>query len=238
MTDLPIAYWLNQSMADLPKNNDWLSPGERNFLNKMRFPKRRADWTLGRWTAKCALSAYFRNSGSDIQQLSDIEIRAADDGAPEAFLSNKPAQLSISISHSNGVGFCVVSPSNVAAGCDLEKIESRSKNFISDYFTSEESRLVFDSSAQDQPMIATLIWSAKESAMKALRLGLRLDTRSVEVSLGKSEDRENWTPLSVLSKKTGQMFNGWWRCFEDYVQTVVAAPSKVNLVRLTISPGR
>ena len=51
-------HWLEQTEADLPAANDWLSAGERLRLDGMRFAKRHADWRLGRWTAKRALAAY------------------------------------------------------------------------------------------------------------------------------------------------------------------------------------
>ena len=51
-------YWLEQSDGDVPVGDGWLSAGERATLDRLRIPKRRADWRLGRWTAKCAAAAY------------------------------------------------------------------------------------------------------------------------------------------------------------------------------------
>ena len=66
-------------------------------------------------------------------------------------------------------------------GCDLEMIEPRSDAFVADYFTVEEQALVARASAADRSRLLALLWSAKESALKALRAGLRLDTRCVIV---------------------------------------------------------
>ena len=52
-------YWLEQTYADVPAENDWLSANEAVRLNTMRFARRRSDWRLGRWTAKNALALYF-----------------------------------------------------------------------------------------------------------------------------------------------------------------------------------
>src|SRR5271165_7148727 len=94
-------YWLEQTEADVPASLVWLSASESACLNAMRFPKRRADWRLGRWTAKRALSGYLNIAG-DHQSLSDIEIRPAASGAPEVFIAGQPAAASISLSHRNG----------------------------------------------------------------------------------------------------------------------------------------
>ena len=127
-------YWLEQTEADVLAGDDWLSPGETRRLAEMRFPKRRADWRLGRWTAKCAVCACLDRTGS----LGDIEIRAAPSGAPEVFYANRPVDVEISISHRAGVACCVVARKIAAIGCDLELIEPRSSAFIADYFTVDE----------------------------------------------------------------------------------------------------
>ena len=94
-------YWLEQSEADLPMADDWLSSSEADRLSKLRFAKRRSDWKLGRWTAKNALALYFLylKLPVDPQVLASIEIRPAPSGAPEAFFQNKPAAATISLSH-------------------------------------------------------------------------------------------------------------------------------------------
>ena len=66
-------------------------------------------------------------------------------------------------------------------GCDLEVIEPHSDAFITDFFTAEEQALITKASAEDRFLVATLLWSAKESALKALHAGLRLGTLSVAV---------------------------------------------------------
>src|SRR5262245_56938844 len=95
-------YWLRQAIADVPADDDWLTAIERQRLAGLRFAKRRADWRLGRWTAKRALTLC---CASDPLEL---EIRAAPDGAPEVLYDNRPAEVTISLSHSNGTALSVV----------------------------------------------------------------------------------------------------------------------------------
>ena len=235
-------YWLEQTEADVPANNDWLSESEAARLNSLRFEKRRRDWRLGRWTAKLAMAAY-RNLPGNSQTLRDAEIRPAASGAPEVFFADQPAAVTISLSHRDGIAICAVAPSNVALGCDIEIIEPRSAGFIADYFTTEEKEFVARACVNDRSRLLALLWSGKESALKALREGLRLDTRSVAVSLDDAERRSaedgrrgvagsalthsheanRWLPLHVHCT-TDQIFHGWWQNTENLVRTLVAAP--------------
>ena len=173
-------YWLEQTASEVPEHTDWLNATDAAYMNGLRFAKRRTDWLLGRWTAKQAVAACL-HLPTDHETLADIEIRPEPSGAPEAFLSGSPAGVSISLSHSSGVAACTVAESGAVLGCDLEKIEPRSDDFIRDYFTVEELAQVAQAEAGARDWLVTLFWSAKESALKALRTGLRLDTRSLTV---------------------------------------------------------
>ena len=73
--------------------------------------------------------------------------------------------------------------------------------FVADYFTPAEQALAHRApSERDWQRVTNLIWSAKESALKVLRTGLRRDTRSVEVTLGDG-DGDDWVPLTVEERR-------------------------------------
>ncbi len=190
----------------------------------MYFEKRRRDWKLGRWTAKQAVRCCLELSQ---RAPSAVEIIAAPDGAPEAFLDGKPAPLSISISHSARMALCVVSKMGIRLGCDLEEVRSQEAGFAADYFTSGELALVDRAGPGDRDLFVMLIWSAKESVLKALRHGLRRDTRSVEVCVPAASG-VGWRPLSALDLEASHTFHGWWRTREGLVHTIAAdVPSKL-----------
>ena len=216
--------WREQTVADLPAKDDWLCAAEADRLSNMRFPKRRADWTLGRWTAKRALSVYL-NLPADHRSLARLEIRGTPGGAPEAFLENRPAPVSISISHREGRAACAVALPRAALGCDLEIVEPRGEAFATDYFTAEEQQLLSQASPAERLRLLALLWSAKESALKALRVGLRFDTRCVVVDpfVGRASGGAEWSPL--CARHNGQAFHGWWRQTGNLVRTLVAAPA-------------
>ncbi len=218
-------YWLEQTEPDVPPNNDWLSPHEVTCLARLRFPKRRSDWRLGRWTAKQALASCL-NHPTNLLALASLEIRAASSGAPEAFLHAQPAGLAISLSHRAGTALCTVGPDSCNFGCDLELVEPRSPAFVDDYFTPNEKVLIEGTPPPDHPLLLALLWSAKESALKSKHVGLRFDTRSVSVSpvnpvLPHALGSTLWSPLCVEHSGI-QTLTGWWRLESDLVRTAVS----------------
>lgn len=234
-------YWLERTESDVPALDEWLSERERSSLRRMTFAKRKTDWRLGRWTAKQATAAHLKLP-SDAEALKGIEIIAASSGAPEVFLCGQQVGLTISLSHRAGTAMCVVTSSEIDLGCDLEVIESHSDAFLADYFTQREQALAQHLPAQERLLLVALMWSAKESALKAIRMGLGLDTRSMEVQLPDarllaepdsarqprldlvpSDRSAAWHPLEVFGET--QAFSGWWQQAGPMVRSVVSAGS-------------
>lgn len=218
-------YWLEQTAACVPHGDEWLSPAERQALGRLHVPKRRADWRLGRWTAKVAIAARLCIAPA----LSEIETRAADSGAPLAFVRGRPAGVALSLSHSGGVGFCVLGDAEAAVGCDVERIETRSPAFLADYFTRLEQAMVVGRPESRWDEWANLLWSAKESALKASGAGLREDPRAVAVLPADcGGGTGSWFGLAALDGE-GRLFHGWWRSVRGFVWTVLSNPDPVSL---------
>jgi len=232
----PTIFFLIQPQPAVPAQNHWLSPRERAVLEKLRFRKRIADWRLGRWTAKLTCARALRLDDTP-SHLHEIEILAATDGAPEAFFRGDPAPLALSLSHSHGLALCAVHAAGSAIGCDLERIEARSDAFTRDYFTGEERARIAAAEAHHRALLVTLLWSAKESALKALRLGLRLDTRRVQVQPPISlVSGGAWQPLTVSLAGTTTQFRGWWRVQGAFVHTLLAGEAAAPPLDLTNLP--
>ena len=220
-------YWLECRAAELPGELHWLTAWESDHYRQIRFPRRRSDWLLGRWTAKHAVSAY---PGFEILQLSltDIEIRSTPSGAPEVFLAGSPAAVAISLSHRNAMALSVVATPDAEIGCDVEIVEPHSTAFVADFFTPEEISVVEHSASLDaQELAVSLIWSAKESALKATRTGLQVDTRSMLVRFSPAKlHGTDWKKLQVTGVD-GRVFDGWWLRTDNLLRTFVASqPSK------------
>ena len=233
-------YWLEQSETDVAAHDDWLSPRETVRLGTMRFAKRRADWRPGRWTAKGALASQLHLM-FETEVFARLEILAGESGAPEVFVDGHASDLTTSLSHRAGRALCAVSSPSGALGCDLELVEPRSSAFVADYFSTEEQALVARACSPNRAALIALVWSAKESALKALRTGLRLDTRSVIVHLDATSlgdganlpgedstvafrqfEGRKWHPLSV-GAENGERFQGHWQRAGNFLRTIVAA---------------
>lgn len=246
-------YWLQQSEADVPAEDDWLCESEAVRLSGFHFAKRRADWRLGRWTAKCAVAASLERP-NDHPSLKLIEIIPASTGQPKVTIVGNGDAVSISISHRSGIAMCAVAVGDGKLGCDLEIVEPRSDAFIADYFTQEEQVLIARTDGERRPLLVSLLWSAKESALKALQVGLRADTRSVSVTLNDSQRQwfgatdarsteagrpselsnasgTSWRALQVHCDG-GTDFRGWWQHAGNVVQTVIAAPPAEQPIEL------
>ena len=101
--------WNLARAEDVPVDDDWLAGEERSVLAKLTIAKRRADWRLGRWVAKTLIAEVL---GTPAHR---VVIRAADDGAPEAFVDGAASGLSLSLSHRDGVAVAAITalPSSV-----------------------------------------------------------------------------------------------------------------------------
>ena len=217
-----------QDLGQLPEGLDWLTPHEQARFEEFRFEKRRRDWLLGRWAAKQALLELAELPQSDIARF---EILSESSGAPVATLDGQPFDAGLSISHSNGRAFATVSSETNDLGCDLELVEPRSATFVDTFFTEAERERVARAAAEERDLLVTMIWSAKESTLKALRTGLRVDTRSVEVLDDGDPAAHGWTPARTVAADAGE-FNCLWRLDDGFVLTIVLAPARKPLFSL------
>jgi 4'-phosphopantetheinyl transferase len=207
--------WLTRSQADVPAGDAWLGAREQRALAVLHVPKRREDWRLGRWTAKAAVAAWL-----DVG-LERIQVLAADDGAPEAWIDAARAPLSLSLSHRSGLAVAAIADAPVVVGCDLERLEPRSALFVRDWLAPSEQALA----SADRIHIPNLVWTAKEAAAKVRREGLRLDVRSAITRLHPDPAVDGWQALAVEWVREGFSTRGWWRDLDGFVLTVAAAPT-------------
>ena len=209
-----------QSEAAVPAGDAWLAPAERRRAEGLAFAARRRDYRLGRWTAKRAL-AHFLGAA----QLSEIEVRGAAKTPPTAYLRGASAPCAISLSHRDGSALAAVAPAGTRLGCDLERDEPRSDEFVSHYFAPRERAWLESLAEPLRSRAAALAWSAKESAVKALGTGLDRDPRDLEVEFVASvAPASRWRRLSVAFAEEARL-GGFWCQRGAWLLTVVADPS-------------
>ncbi len=213
-------------------------------LARLTIPKRRRDWLLGRWTAKHLLQSYLGQITHTQVPLDALAIGNDPDGAPYATTLRSRLPVSLSISHSGGYSFCAVAPffsdcalagaptEKIEIGADIERIEHRGREFVADFFTPDELNQVDHAPESFRDTLVTIIWSAKEAMLKALRLGLTVDTRCIDVeaipldtpthspvaNTGWADLRLSLAPSVDYSMADEPV--GWWRIMDGYVLTL------------------
>jgi 4'-phosphopantetheinyl transferase len=215
--------WLALGEHEMPSSDDWLTAGESARASGMPFTKRRSEYVLRRWVCKRAV-ATLAGLPDDLKSLARIEVLNRPGGAPAVVVDGEDAGLDVSLSDRAGWAVCVVGAGLGRVGCDLEVVEPRTPGFGGDFLTGAEQEYVASQPAADHDLLANLIWSAKESALKVLQTGLRRDTRSVEVVLGRLTGATGWAAFTV-STAEGGLLSGWWRHAGSFLVTVAAEAS-------------
>jgi 4'-phosphopantetheinyl transferase len=224
-------HWLSRSWQQVPDTFEWLHPSEKEVLGQFKFDKRKNDWLLGRWTAKNAVISYFKDVKNELS-FHNLEIIKASDGAPEVFYEGEPFPCIISLSHSNEMGFCTIARPQIKIGCDLEKIESRSQSFLNDYFTEKELSNITAYGKENIPLLGNLLWSAKESVMKALRVGLSIDTRQVQIECLPSNESGIWKTFDIYLPNYDVKLYGKWQLYQGFVYTIVCDHKGFELLEI------
>jgi len=83
---------------------------------------------------------------------------------------------------------------------------------------------VAEAEAEEAGLAATLVWSAKESVMKALREGLRIPPKTVEVWPERGPADGAWRLFTARGPGQDE-WRGWWRAEAGFVLCAVASPA-------------
>ena len=236
----PPSHWWAGQEDDVPAGLDWLSAREQARVDGVRFTKRRTEYLLRRWVGKRAVAAR-AGLATDRTSLAGIEVLNRMTGAPYVAIEGTEVPWEISLSDRAGCAVALVAEAGpdagVPLGVDLEVVEPRSEGFLSDFLTPVEQAWVTGPGAEDERLgrdaAANLVWSAKESALKVLRLGLRADTRWVEVAVDQHPRADGWA-RTTTTWRGGRVMPGWWRRDGAYLLTV-AGPG--DLEPPTVLPG-
>lgn len=214
--------WMARGEHEIPASMTWLTGDEAALAARLRFTKRRTEYLLRRWVCKHAV-ATATGMPRDLASLARIEVGNLPSGAPRVHVAGSRLQLDVSLSDRAGWAVCLVGEDLSRVGCDLEIVERRSPGFLADFLTVAEQEYVW--SCPEPDAAANLVWSAKESALKVLRTGLRRDTRSVEVVVGTPSgpmaEAPGWAPLEVRTAEGG-VLPGWWRRDGTFLVTVAS----------------
>ncbi len=222
-------HWWAGHEESMPQGLDWVSPRERARLDGVRFTKRRTEYLLRRWVGKRTVAAR-TGLPSDATTLARIEVLNRFTGAPYVVLDGEEAPWEISLSDRAGCAVALIGAAGPGAtgtlGVDLEVVEPRSDGFLTDFLTPAEQEWVRSRASEGDALgpdaAANLVWSAKEAALKVLRVGLRADTRTVEVTVESRARSDGWARF-IAARRDGRVLPGWWRRDGVYLLTVAAS---------------
>ena len=216
--------WVECGRTALPGHYEWLTGQERSCVRPTWRSKRLDDWLLGRWAAKRAIASVLLRD-CEGPALRSIAVLPGASGAPYALVDGIRVPLSVSITHRDDHAVAAVLPHGGTVGCDLEKAEPRSPQFAQQFFTQDELDRIalMCRSCPASPHLEALFWSAKESVLKVLEVGLRADTRSIAIGLDEIDlFRQGWHTFSA-AVLDGQKFTGWWQRSSGRFLTIAAS---------------
>lgn len=244
----PLRWWAG-SDVDVPPGTGWMSASEQARLATMRFTKRRSEYRLRRWVGKRAVLAWQPAGTGSVPtdaDLAAVEVLNRPSGAPHVVVGGEPAAVDISLTDRAGCAVAVLAPTGVhlggGIGVDVEVVEPRSDGFVADFLTPAEQRWVH-AWPLGRDVGANLLWSAKESALKVLGVGLMADTRRVDVRVDDGPLEAGWAPLEarvadgwapVPERVPGATFGGWWRRDGVWLLTVT---TRRPVPRPVVLPG-
>ncbi|MEW6442981.1 MAG: SDR family NAD(P)-dependent oxidoreductase [bacterium] len=160
-----------------------LHPAELEVFRKWKHPTRAWAWLGGRAAAKKALHRFLRERRGEDLPLREILIWNDEAGKP--FCNVAGVHLSIAHKETMALGAVADEEEFDGIGVDLEAVASLDPATVEQFFTAGEQQLAMEMirrSGRDGMACFSHLWSLKEAALKTLGLGLRVDTRQVEVT--------------------------------------------------------
>jgi len=198
------------------ERKEFLHHSELEFFDQIKYEHKRKNFLQSRHLAKSILSKYLKEAN-----LSKIAIFHGVFNQP---LIDYPTNKipTISISHTQTLAACIVSPSIFPIGIDIEKITENSKENITSQTTLHEKRNL--KYKEDDNIFYTRIWTVKEALSKVLKTGIMSPFKIFEIK------DIIYTKNYTISKFSN--FNQYHAISYHYEQNILSyiIPSNSNLL--------
>ncbi|AXA42375.1 4'-phosphopantetheinyl transferase family protein [Rhizobium leguminosarum] len=173
--DIEIALWqYSKNESDWNRWMQSLSSDERDRAATYRFERDRASFIAGRYLLRQLLSLQTGISPSKVPLSPDRhgKLRLEGRDRPQFSLANADGLVAVA----------------VASGCDhvgidCERVDAEiEETAVDSYCSADERRWLAELPARESARGAIALWTLKESHLKALGVGLRVDPRNVAFS--------------------------------------------------------
>jgi acyl transferase domain-containing protein/phosphopantetheinyl transferase/NAD(P)-dependent dehydrogenase (short-subunit alcohol dehydrogenase family) len=162
---------------------EWLAPEEIETFRSWPHETRAWTWLAGRVAAKKAVRRFVLTAEREAPAPRAILVWNDPLGRP--FCNREDLLLSISHKEDTAVGAVADARAADGLGVDLERVAPRDPAMIEQFFTAGEQdlarRLDGEAGQAGSGVHFSHLWAVKEAVLKSLGLGLRVDTRQVEV---------------------------------------------------------
>ncbi len=158
--------------------NFWLTPSEMETYAAWASEKRKSEWLAGRLAAKKLLWEEL--------SLSPLDWQIGRSGVAPALIGPNVPNLTLSLSHSDGIGAATVSETRTegTAGVDVQRIRPVHPGLCARVFTPGEREQIADHFGSENSADGMLLfWALKEAAIKARRQAWGRPLRGVAVHL-------------------------------------------------------
>ncbi|MBN3526380.1 4'-phosphopantetheinyl transferase family protein [Paenibacillus apiarius] len=188
---------------------DFFHPLEVEYYKSLKSEKRIRDYTIGRYSAKLAISALCGQ-----KKLDSILIRSGLFYQP-VVNCDRGNNIQVSITHCDQIGMAVAFLEDYPLGIDVERISEKNIQIIKKQFTPSENHLI-KRMFPDHEYMMIAFWTAKESLSKVLKTGLRTPLEVFEIDKVSLDERhivcsfKNFSQYQALSERIG-----------DYVFSIV-----------------
>jgi 4'-phosphopantetheinyl transferase len=220
--NLTLGILQHRGLAEL--GTAFLSADELNIYNKFKVDRRRSEFLAGRYIAKESV----RLENADLSPNA-INIVHGVWGFP---LIHSPGlhQATVSIGHTDRCATAIFYSSNThPVGIDIEEIKSSNLPAFKSFISDVEQELI---TSRQLPYLDAMyvIWSAKEAAGKALRVGFTIPEKLYTISSMNMED----DIYHISFEKLPMLKVIGWVCDEFLI--CIAFPSVWNLQKIERIP--
>lgn len=193
----------------------FLHDDELRYFNELKFERKIKSYLMGRYSAKIAISCYIEEI-----DLRKICILNGIFNHP-VVITNFDKSVQVSISHSKNMGYAVSFPEQCPMGIDVEYVRSDNNKILERYSKKDEIDMIRKISLNYEEGLY-LLWVAKESLSKALRIGFLSPISIFEIN-----GLKNNGSFFLCDYKNFPMFSSMCFIKNDYIISITY-PNKLE----------